>query len=43
MYVTDCFNSVEAIELVGASIEGGSKVIVAGEVLVLDLKLGWSV
>lgn len=38
MYVTNSFDSVEAIELESTSIKGRSEVIVAWEVLILNLE-----
>lgn len=43
MYVTYGFNSIEPIELESSSIEGRSKIIVAGEVLILNLEFRRSV
>lgn len=39
MYLTDRFDCVQSIELICPSVESRSKIIVAGEVLLLDLKL----
>lgn len=37
--LADCLDCVETVELEGASVEGRGEVVVAGEILLLDLEI----